>query len=109
MDVVGEPFAMGAATELTVYRILQEALTNTIKHAAATTVHVVLRYARPLIELTVQDDGPGTVPPGPGGHGIEGMGERASLHGGSISAGPSPGRGWVVSATLRPDPTTVKA
>lgn len=109
MDAVGESFALGAATELTVYRILQEALTNTIKHASATTVHVVLRYAHPLIELTVVDDGHGTASPGPRGHGIEGMSERASLHGGSVSAGPSPGRGWVVSATLRPDSTAVKA
>jgi signal transduction histidine kinase len=109
MDVVGEPFALGAATELTVYRILQEALTNTIKHASATTVHVVLRYAHPLIELSVVDDGHGAASPGPGGHGIEGMCERAGLHGGSLSAGPSPGHGWVVSATLRPDSAPVKA
>ena len=57
MDVEGVPFTLGPATELTVYRILQEALTNAIKHASATEVHIVLRYSRPFLELTVLDDG----------------------------------------------------
>jgi signal transduction histidine kinase len=108
MEVVGEPFALGAATELTVYRILQEALTNTIKHASATEVRVVLHYMDSLVELTVIDNGSGTALPGLGGHGIEGMRERANLHGGTVRAGPAPGSGWVVSASLRPDTTAVR-
>jgi signal transduction histidine kinase len=108
MAIEGEPFALGVATELTLYRILQEALTNSIKHASATEVRVVLRYARPLVELRVADDGAGSVSPGGAGHGIEGMRERANLHGGSVTAGPVAGQGWLVAATLRPDMTTVK-
>jgi signal transduction histidine kinase len=109
MDVVGEPFTLGPGTELTVYRILQEALTNTIKHAGATEVRVVVHYDRPFVELTVVDDGVATATGGTegGGHGIEGMAERAGLHGGSVRAGPAPGRGWMVSARLRPDTTAV--
>jgi signal transduction histidine kinase len=105
----GEPFAVGAATELTVYRILQEALTNTIKHSSATGARVVLRYRRPLIELTVVDDGTGAGPVGDGGRGLEGMRERASLHGGTLTAGPVPGGGWSVATTLRSDTTRVPA
>jgi len=109
MEVTGEAFPLGAATELTVYRIIQEALTNTIKHASATEVHVSVHYARPAVELTVTDNGSGVASTGGGGHGIEGMGERASLHGGSLEAGPAPEQGWIVSAILRPDTTGVHA
>ena len=55
--VEGDAFALGPAAELTVYRIIQEALTNTIKHASATTAKVELRYRRPSLELTVADNG----------------------------------------------------
>jgi signal transduction histidine kinase len=105
----GETFPVGPATELTVYRILQEALTNTIKHSSATKVRVVLRYRRPLIELSVVDNGTGTGPVGRGGRGLEGMRERAGLHGGSVTAGPAPDGGWSVATTLRPDAMTVPA
>jgi signal transduction histidine kinase len=108
MVIEGPPFALGAATELTVYRILQEALTNAIKHASATQVRVGLRYAHPCVELRVTDDGRGSISPRGAGHGIEGMRERASLHGGSVTAGPGAGHGWIVAATLRPDAATVK-
>jgi signal transduction histidine kinase len=108
VEVEGEAFALGAATELTVYRILQEALTNTIKHASASRAVVVLRYRRPLVELRVTDDGRGAVIDH-GGHGIEGMAERAGLHGGRIEAGPVDGGGWSVSAVLRADPRSVPA
>jgi signal transduction histidine kinase len=106
LDAVGEPFPIGAATGLTVYRIVQEALTNTIRHAGAGHARVTIRYDAPLLEVRVADDG-AAVPDGqhgPRGHGIEGMRERAALHHGSLSAGPAPqGRGWLVTAVLRPD------
>ncbi len=112
MEVTGEAFPVGAATELTVYRIIQEALTNTIKHASATKVVVSVHYARPAVELTVTDDGSGAAGAARSagaGHGIEGMSERAGLHGGSLTAGPATGRGWTVSAVLVPDTTGVHA
>ena len=106
VELSGKPFALGEGVELTLYRIVQEALTNTLKHAGATSAAVVLRYENPLVELEVTDDG--TVWPrdssgetnGHGGHGIEGMRERASLHHGTLNAGPCDDGGWVVSATV---------
>jgi signal transduction histidine kinase len=107
--VEGDAFALGPAGELSVFRILQEALTNTIKHAGATEARVVVRYDHPRLELTVTDNGDGPHPsagvgPGRRGHGIAGMTERAALHGGSLTAGPAVGGGWRVAVTLRPDP-----
>jgi signal transduction histidine kinase len=114
VEVEGDAFALGSATELSVYRILQEALTNTIKHASATKARVVLRYDRPFLELTVTDNGRGSGPDETGaarsnGHGIEGMSERAGLPGGALEVGPGVGGGWSVSATLRLDAATVPA
>jgi signal transduction histidine kinase len=106
VERVGQPFALGAAVGLTLYRIVQEALTNTLKHAGATRVAIVLRYDGPLVALEVTDDGagPAAYPDGErrgiGGHGIEGMRERASLHEGTLQAGPREGGGWIVSATV---------
>jgi signal transduction histidine kinase len=105
VTVEGSPFDLGATTELTVYRILQEALTNTIKHASATKARVVMRYRRPVIEISVIDDGKATGPAATVGHGIAGMCERAGLTGGVLEAGPAVGGGWRVAATLRRDST----
>ncbi|WP_420717429.1 sensor histidine kinase [Streptomyces sp. WM6378] len=97
------------ATGTTVYRIVQEALTNAVKHAAATTVSVQLAYSEQELTITVRDDGggPGTAlvagtAPGPGtGHGLIGIRERAAAHGGTASAGPGPdGRGFEVRAVI---------
>jgi signal transduction histidine kinase len=103
VTVEGSPFALGATTELTVYRILQEALTNTIKHASATKAQVVLRYRQPVIEIVVTDDGTTTKGVEAAGHGITGMSERAGLTGGILEAGPMATGGWRVAATLRRD------
>jgi signal transduction histidine kinase len=103
----GEPFTPGAAAALTLYRITQEALTNTLKHAGATNVKIVLSYESPFVNLEVIDDGANTGSlrstdgSGPGSHGIQGMRERARLHEGTLQAGPGRDGGWVVSATLR--------
>jgi signal transduction histidine kinase len=107
-DVEGTPFPVGAAAGLTVYRIVQEALTNTIRHAGARRALVAIRYDEPLIEVRVADDGTAGAgrPPehdGHRGHGIDGMRERAALHHGSLSAGPVPGGGWLVRTVLRLD------
>jgi signal transduction histidine kinase len=104
LAVEGTPFAIGAAAELSTYRIVQEALTNTIRHAAASHALVTIGYDAPLVRVRVVDDGAASPSSGPGdqrGHGIDGMRERAALHGGTLQAGPAPDRGWAVSATLR--------
>jgi signal transduction histidine kinase len=101
--IEGTPFPLGAAAELTVYRIVQEALTNTIRHARARHARVMIRYQAPGVAVRVTDDGTAAAPGRHRGHGISGMRERAALHGGDISAGPAPGGGWLVSAFLFPD------
>jgi signal transduction histidine kinase len=104
LDIVGSPFPLGAAAELTTYRIVQEALTNTLRHAGARHARVTIGYDQPQVTLTVADDGTPSAP-GPGsGHGIDGMRERAALHGGTLRAGPADGGGWLVQARFRPVP-----
>jgi signal transduction histidine kinase len=111
LSAAGAPFPLGAAAGLTVYRIVQEALTNTLRHAAATRAAVTITYGYPGVRLRVTDDGTaaaGPARPGDTGHGLDGMRERAALHGGTLRAGPVAGGGWLVEATLpesgRPDP-----
>ena len=95
LAVEGTPFPLGAAAELTAYRIVQEALTNTLRHAAARHASVTIVYDEPQVRVQVADDGTandGTAKPQGSrrGHGIDGMRERAALHGGTLRAGPSP-------------------
>ncbi|MFI1718672.1 sensor histidine kinase [Streptomyces litmocidini] len=93
------PAATGA-TGASVYRIVQEALTNVVKHARARTVDVRLAHADGVLRVTVTDDGRGPQG-GPGGHGLVGIRERAAAHGGTAEAGPGPGgRGFEVRALL---------
>ncbi|MER6036401.1 histidine kinase [Streptomyces sp. NPDC001835] len=101
----GDVDALDSGVQLTVYRIVQEALTNTLKHAGAgarANLAIVVEDAR--LTIAVQDSGP-PVPAGrPGtaneeGHGLVGMRERAALYGGHVSAGPL-GPGWTVRAAL---------
>ncbi|ROQ34661.1 signal transduction histidine kinase [Streptomyces sp. PanSC19] len=92
--------ALPAATGASVYRIVQEALTNVVKHARARTVDVRLAHADGVLRVTVTDDGRGPQG-GPGGHGLVGIRERAAAHGGTAEAGPGPGgRGFEVRALL---------
>ncbi len=97
----GSPVPLAPATELTAYRIVQEALTNSHKHASATRVAVVLDYGPHTLRVTVTDDGRPGAPKGEGtGHGLIGMRERAVVVGGTVSAGPRPGGGFQVVAEL---------
>jgi signal transduction histidine kinase len=102
LEVVGEQFPIPPSAELAVYRIVQEATTNTLKHAtSARQTHVVLRYDRPGLTVEVTDDGaPGAGLGGGGGHGIDGMRERVALYGGVLDAGPAPDGGWIVRAVF---------
>ncbi|MGW1409158.1 sensor histidine kinase [Streptomyces sp. NPDC002403] len=98
-EVTGSPGAPGLAVEATVYRIVQEALTNVVKHAGADSVRVLLEHGPEVLALTVTDDGRG--PGGGSGLGLVGIRERAAAHGGTASAGPGPdGRGFRVRVTI---------
>ncbi|MBE3010017.1 sensor histidine kinase [Microbispora sp. NEAU-D428] len=100
-----------AGTALTVYRIVQEALTNVIKHAGGGT-HcqvAITADARGGVHVEVVDDGAGNAPASgraglSGGHGLVGMRERVMMYGGTLEAGPRPGGGFAVSARLPPEP-----
>ena len=100
--VSGDLAALPTAIDAAVYRIAQEAVTNALRHARnATLVDVRVAGDRSTVSLVVRDDGdPGSRPRHEAGFGITGMVERALLLGGTCQAGPSPGRGWAVTATL---------
>ncbi|MFI6688721.1 sensor histidine kinase [Streptomyces sp. NPDC050485] len=108
-ETTGTPRPLPLDAEATVYRIVQEALTNAVKHAAARTVSAQLAYGDDELILTVLDDGRGPdAAQGPGtGHGLIGIRERAAAHGGTASAGPGPdGRGFEVRAVIPLDAIT---
>jgi signal transduction histidine kinase len=106
LRIDGEPFAVGPGPGLSAYRIVQEAITNTLKHAdGATRMLVWLRYSGRNLEIDVRDDGrptsAATAPARSGGFGLEGMRERAAIYDGTLSAGPLAGGGWEVRMTMR--------
>jgi signal transduction histidine kinase len=86
--------------DLSAYRIVQEALTNVVRHAGPATARVRIRYAPDTVDIEVVDDGRGAGTGRADGHGIAGMRERAALYGGSLDAGPLPGGGFRVAARL---------
>jgi signal transduction histidine kinase len=102
----GDVEALDRGVQLTVYRIVQEALTNTLKHAGPDTrAYLELNVEGRELRVRVQDTGPAgatgqRVPPGEEGHGLAGMRERAALYHGTVLAGPRPGGGWTVEVTL---------
>jgi signal transduction histidine kinase len=102
LSVKGVPRPLPAGIELSAYRILQEAITNVIKHSGSDRASVELRYREHELELEIVDQGDGSGENGlPGsGHGLVGMRERVALFGGELQAGPLNGRGYRVLATL---------
>jgi signal transduction histidine kinase len=95
----GSPRPLPAAMDLSAYRVVQEALTNTLKHAHASHAQVVVRYLDDEVDLEIADDGVGAAAAGNGtGQGLIGMRERLVLHGGTLAAGPGALGGYVVSA-----------
>jgi signal transduction histidine kinase len=102
IQIDGEPRSVPAGVSLCAYRVVQEALTNAIKHAGPARARVSVRWGQDALELEVHDDGRGPAVPTntDSGHGIRGMRERAALHGGSVEAGPAPGGGFAVRARL---------
>ncbi|WP_344506530.1 sensor histidine kinase [Dactylosporangium maewongense] len=103
LAVTGDPRPLGAGLELTVYRIVQEALTNVIRHAAATRARVSVAYTGAEVTVEVTDDGRGAeevLDPAADGHGLSGMRERAALFGGTLSTASPPLGGFMVRAAL---------
>ena len=100
LHVEGRLVALPPGVDLSAYRIVQEALTNALKHAGPARVRVRLRYAEDALELEVADDGAGDAVDADGGHGLLGMRERVALYGGSLSAGARPGGGYAVGVRL---------
>lgn len=101
LAIEGTPESLPATLDLSAYRIVQEALTNTLKHADATRVDVRVRYRADALDVEILDDGRGTNgTPAAAGSGVVGMQERAALLGGTLHAGPADGGGYRVTATL---------
>ena len=99
--VEGVPQPLPGGVALAAYRIVQESLTNTRKHAGpVASASVVLRYSDDAVVLAISDDGRGATAPDGAGHGLTGMRERVAMYGGSVAAGPRPGGGFEVVATL---------
>ncbi|MFI9169118.1 sensor histidine kinase [Streptomyces lincolnensis] len=99
----GDMDVLDSGVQLTVYRIVQEGLTNILKHAgAATRVDLAIATQDTQLTVRVRDTGSSGLPgpPNEEGHGLVGMRERAALYRGTVSAGPVPGGGWSVEATL---------
>jgi signal transduction histidine kinase len=102
VQIEGEAKELPAGVDLTAYRLVQEALTNSIKHAGASRAEVVVRYGQGAVELLIRDDGRG-ISDGKaesGGHGLVGMRERVAVYGGELEAGPRPDGGYELRARL---------
>jgi signal transduction histidine kinase len=100
LRIEGDPVQLPAGLDLTAYRLVQEGLTNAMKHAHAESTQVLVRYGDKDIEVSVTDDGQGRGDGTSGGHGLVGMRERVSVYGGELEAGPRPGGGYRLRARL---------
>jgi len=102
LDVSGRRAKVSGGVDLAAYRIVQESLTNVLRHAGPATATVRVAYGPRELSLEVVDDGKGSAPEAVanGGHGIVGMRERAAAVGGTLDAGPRPGGGFRVHAVL---------
>lgn len=100
--VDGNPVSVPPGLSLCAYRVVQEALTNTLKHAGPTRAEVRVHWCEDALELQVTDAGRTREEPvvGSPGHGLAGMRERTALHGGSVEAGSAPGGGFIVRARI---------
>jgi signal transduction histidine kinase len=100
LTVEGERRPLPAGVDLSAYRIVQEALTNALKHAGKARAWVQLRYDPEALELEIGNDGATAIVGDGRGHGLHGMRQRAEVCGGTLDAGPRPGGGFRVRATL---------
>jgi len=100
LHVEGERFQLPRAIDLSAYRIVQEGLTNALKHARASAADVTVRYRPDELRLEVRDDGTGLAASDGLGHGLVGIRERVKIYGGEMSAGTANGGGFVLSTRL---------
>ncbi|WP_328482075.1 sensor histidine kinase [Streptomyces sp. NBC_00377] len=102
--ITGAPFALPPGVDLCVYRMIQEALTNVMKHAPTASASVSVHFDEAAVRVRVTDDGQEAIPvgttAGPAGHGLIGMRERAGMYGGTVTAGPGPQGGFEVALTV---------
>ncbi len=100
LHVDGEPFALPRGIDLSAYRIVQEGLTNALKHARATVADVTVRYRPDQVEIEVRDDGLGSATTDGLGHGLVGIRERVKIYGGEMRFGTASEGGFVLSTRL---------
>jgi signal transduction histidine kinase len=101
LHVDGEPFPLPRAIDLSAYRIVQEGLTNALKHAGASRADVTVRYRPDELQIDVRDNGEGgSTSNGQQGHGLVGVRERVKIYGGEMSAGTANGGGFILSTRL---------
>jgi signal transduction histidine kinase len=100
LQVDGDPHPLPRALDLSAYRIVQEGLTNALKHARASHADVILRYRPDDLQIEVRDDGKGVEPSDGLGHGLVGVRERVKIYGGEMSTAPAAGGGFILSTRL---------
>jgi signal transduction histidine kinase len=100
LHVDGEPFPLPRGIDLSAYRIVQEGLTNALKHARASDADVIVRYRPDELEIEVRDNGAGSSPSDGLGHGLVGVRERVKIYGGEMTASAAPEGGFVLSTRL---------
>jgi signal transduction histidine kinase len=100
VEIEGQPEPLAPGIDLTAFRIVQEALTNTIKHAGPANAQLTVRYRSDTLELEIVDDGRGNAAGDGAGHGLIGMRERAALYGGELQAGAREDGGYAVRVRL---------
>jgi signal transduction histidine kinase len=105
LEIEGDPVQLPPGVDLTAYRVVQEALTNALKHSNATEADVLVRYRGSEVELVVMDDGRGVTSGDGGGHGLVGMRERVAVYGGDLVAGARAEGGYLLRARLPVEPS----
>jgi signal transduction histidine kinase len=100
LEVIGDAHSLPPGVDLSAFRIIQEALTNTLKYAGPARARVLVQFTADAVELEIADDGEGISEGGGDGHGLVGMSERVALYGGELEAGPAPAGGYLVRARL---------
>lgn len=100
LHVDGDPYALPHALDVSAYRIVQEGLTNALKHARASQAEVTIRYGSAELQIEVRDNGNGALPDDGHGHGLVGMRERVKIYGGEMTADTATEGGFVLSTRL---------